>query len=624
MLLNRWSVFLVASGSIVLVPLLITVQPGEELWLVAIALPMLIIALVTFAAWLSAHNLYSTLRWLNAAYATAKQNEQMARERQAELQQALKELDEAKARTQRMNYMLNLARESAEEARRVKQNFVQTISHELRTPLNLIVGFTELMAQSPDYYGEALPPLYLRDLRIVHRNACHLQSLVNDVLDLARIETAQMSLQPELVDPATLVQDAVNTARSLVEARGLALTVTLEPELPPLFLDPTRIRQVLFNLLNNATRFTEEGGVTVRVYSNANAVTFAMADTGIGIRAEELPHIFEEFYQVDGSTRRRQGGAGLGLAICRRFVALHGGQIWAESQPGQGSTFYFSLPLEQESEPLLRPSGAHRSTWGYVEQGKERILLAVTASATAATLLTRYIYGYRTVVAPTLAQAEGLARQLAPQAIVIDTACHCVAPQELSALTQAWGLPTALIFGCPLPGEEPLRQRLAVDGYLIKPVLRQSLWDVLRQLGERIEHILIVDDNRDFVRLLRQLLKDPVRCYQVTSAHSGQEALAMLRQHRPDLILLDLVLPDLHGHQILEQLRANPAWREIPTVIVSAQDELDNLEPLPGSLFVAKTNGILPGQLVQWIQQVLDHAVAGPVERRDKLEPERG
>jgi len=343
-------------------------------------------------------------------------------------------------------------------------------------------------------------------------------------------------------------------------------------------------------------------------------------DTGIGIKAEVLPHIFDEFYQVDGSTRRQQGGAGLGLAISRRFVALHGGQIWAESEPGKGSIFYFHLSAEQEGEPLLRQArdATNRSAWGYVEQGKVRILLAVTASATAATLLTRYIYGYRTVVAPNLVQAAHLAQQLSPQAVVIDTASLDCDQRQLGTLAQSWGISTALIFGCPLPGEERLRQQLAVDGYLIKPVQRQSLWDVLRQFGEKVENILIVDDNRDFVRLIRQFLNNPVRYYQVTTAHSGQEALAMLHQHHPDLILLDLVLPDLNGYQILEELRANPAWCAIPTVIVSAQDELEQLETVQGSLFVTKADGILPGQLVQWIQQLLDHAAdAIPRNERD-------
>jgi len=606
-LLNRWSVFLLAAVSIGVIPPL-----ASEQGMLAFVLPMAIIALVTLAAWLSAHNLYSTLSWLNNAYSRAHHNEWLARERQAELQQALKELHEARYRTERMNYMLNLARDQAEEARRIKQNFVQTISHELRTPLNLVVGFTELMVQSPEYYGGQLPPAYLRDLHIIHRNASHLQTLVNDVLDLARIETAQMSLLPELTDPAALTQEAVATARSLVESRGLTLTMEIAPDLPTTALDPTRIRQVLFNLLNNAARFTEQGGVTVRVACADPVLVFSVTDTGIGIAPADLPHIFDEFYQVDGSTRRRHGGAGLGLAISQRFVRLHGGQIWVESQLDQGSSFYFTLPLNPRDEPATLATGrvSGLSPWRYLDHGKKPILLVVTASTTAAMLLTRYIQGYRIVVANNLLLAAQLASQSVPQAVVIDTACTALDQPRMIELAQQWGVSHVPMIGCALPGEEPLRQRLAVDGYLIKPVLRQSLWDMLQQFGDKVASILVVDDNRDFVRFIRQILTHSTRQFQVATAHSGQEALAILCHRQPDLILLDLILPDLNGIQIIEILRSTPDWQEIPIVIVSAQDEIDNLEVLQGGFLITKASGLLPGQLVQWIQQVVDNATA--------------
>jgi signal transduction histidine kinase len=228
--------------------------------------------LVALASYLSENNLYTALDWLWHAYGLAHKNEQEAFERRAELRRALKALDEATHRLERANYMLVLAHDEAETARRLKQEFPQTISHELRTPLNLIVGFTELMIESPEHYKEPLAPAYLRDLNIVHRNASHLQKLVNDVLDLARIEAAQVAMLPEETDPAVLVREAVNTARSLIESRHLALHTEIEPDLPHLWVDPTRIRQVIFNLLNNAARFTEQGSVTVRVCRHGEVI----------------------------------------------------------------------------------------------------------------------------------------------------------------------------------------------------------------------------------------------------------------------------------------------------------------------------------------------------------------
>jgi signal transduction histidine kinase/CheY-like chemotaxis protein len=619
-LLSQGIFFLVAFVAVFLT-LAMGTRMGMLLLSGDVILPVTIITMVALAAWLSARNLYTALEWAWHGYEQARHNEQVARERQGELRRALKALDEATHRLERANYMLALARDQAEDARRLKQQFAQTISHELRTPLNLIAGFTELMTESPEYYGAQLSPAYLRDLNIVHRNACHLQNLVNDVLDLARIEAAQMSLLPEETDPVILVREAVDTARSLVESRGLTLRTEIEPGLPRLWLDPTRTRQVLFNLLNNAARFTEEGGITVTVRRrkesrNGDEVIFAVTDTGMGIASEDISHIFEEFRQADGSIRRRHGGAGLGLAISRRFVGLHGGRIWVESQVGQGSTFYFTLPVSR-TDALAAPGGRspEAPTTVSAKGGERPVLLAVTRSASAAALLTRYVHGCRTVIVRDLEQARRAARYLMPQAVAIDQACEEFDQGGLGELARAWGLSRIPFLACPLPGEEPLRQRLAVDGYLVKPVSRQSLWDVLRRLGENVDRVLVVDDDQDFVLLLSRMLEDnPVRRYEVISAYSGQEALTLIRHRQPDLILLDLLLPEIDGFEVIERIRSTPDWQQIPIVVVSGEDEMDDQETLAGTMMVAKAEGLRPGEVVRWVQNVVDTSVTSLAE----------
>jgi len=467
-LLGRTAVFLITPGICLFILAVDVIRVGAPWYSVNTISPIAVITLVAVASWLSARNLYIALAWVWSGYEQARQNEQVARERQAELRRALKALDEATYRLERANHMLMLARDQAEEARRLKQQFAQTISHELRTPLNLIVGFTELMVQSPEYYGGQLSPIYMRDLSIVYRNARHLQTLVNDVLDLARIEAAQMSLLPEETDPVTLVQETINTARSLVEAHNLALRMEIEPDLPPIWMDPTRIRQVLFNLLNNAARFTERGSVTISARRQGEEVIFAVTDTGVGIDPEDVPRLFEEFHQLDGTTRRRHEGAGLGLAISRRFVEMHSGRIWVESQVGKGSTFYFSLPVRSlkpvDTSPELSDNATHSSP---TSLSAEHTLLAVTPSPSAAALLTRYVRGCHTVVVHDLEQARHAAQQLMPDAVVVDIACEKLDPAHLDALAQAWQMPSTPFMVCPLPGEEPLHRRLAADGYLI-------------------------------------------------------------------------------------------------------------------------------------------------------------
>jgi CheY-like chemotaxis protein len=210
------------------------------------------------------------------------------------------------------------------------------------------------------------------------------------------------------------------------------------------------------------------------------------------------------------------------------------------------------------------------------------------------------------VVVQDLKQAQELVLQLMPQAVVIDTACAELISTAVDTLADQWGLAGIPFLVCPLPGEEPLRKRLAVNGYLIKPVSRENLWDTLRRFGEGIDRILAIDDDRDFVRMLRRMLDNPVRRYRVIGAYSGREGLEMFQYKQFDLVLLDLMLPDINGVQIIERIRSSPRGRDLPIVIVSAQDEMDHLEALKGTVSISKADGLMPGEVVQLIQEVLE------------------
>jgi signal transduction histidine kinase/CheY-like chemotaxis protein len=572
-------------------------------------IPLMVIGLTTVAIFISTNNLHKALAWTLTSYQEAHKNELIARENKANLERVLKSLDTTMAKLQRTNVMLTQTRNQAEEARRLKQQFAQTISHELRTPLNLIVGFTETMIKSPEYYGDSLSPVYMRDLSVVYRNACHLQSLVNDVLDLARLEAAYMSLELEEIDLVAVIEDAVQTIRGLVEGRGLTLQTDLVADLPHVWGDAVRLKQVLLNLLNNAARFTTHGSVTVHALARDGEVVVAVSDTGIGIPPESMTEIFEAFRQLENPMQRRTDGAGLGLAICKQLIDLHGGNIWAESKVGVGSTFFFSLPGNRIETITIEGKGLEAETGALspsVDIGSQsRVAMLVTRSPSAAALVSRSLTSYRTVVVPELQQARLAAQQIMPQAIIVDTGTGEFGETRLQRFIETLNPPRTLVVTCPLPGEEPLRKRLSVDGYLIKPVSREGVWDVLRQFSENLNRVLVVDHDQDFVRLISRMLASPVRQYQVTYAYSGREALEMVKRSRPEIMLLDLNLPDISGVQVIQAIRADPALKRMRIVVITAYEDVDSSNLLEGHVCITKAPGLTAVEVMNWVQCVL-------------------
>jgi signal transduction histidine kinase/CheY-like chemotaxis protein len=572
--------------------------------------PTLLLVSVGLVCYLSASNLRTALDWTWNSYDRARRNEQLARERQAQLRRILKALDEAAYRLERANQMLEESRSEAEEARRLKQRFAQTISHEMRTPLNLITGFTELMISSPQHYGRPLPLPYLRDLAVVHRNARHLQDLINDVLDLARIDAAQMTLVPEESDVTSLVHEAVDSVRSLVESHGLALQVEIERDIPALWVDPVRIRQVLINLLSNAVRFTEHGTVAVNVRRAGNEVIFSVADTGTGIAPADIPRVFQEFEQVGSIPSHRRSGSGLGLAISKRFVELHGGRIWVESQLGQGSNFHFALPMERQGARVVTNGlciGGDSSRGSTSSKG---MILLVTRNSSAGALVGRYVRGCRGLLVAALEEVETLSRQVMPDIVLVDATSYPMPAEQVCALARTVGLHGAYVVQCPLPVEGTGQELLLADGYLVKPVSRASLSGMLRRFGSDVERVLIVDDDRDFVDYLARLLQGPVRYYEVLRAHSAEEAIGVLARERVDLVLLDLVLPGLGGSEVIRWTRATSSRKRTPIVVVSALDLSQDWRALNGAIVIATSNPVTPAEVVKWVEIALDAARA--------------
>jgi len=487
-----------------------------------------------------------------------------ARGRRGELHRVARALEEATYRIERMNNELTLARYQAEVARANKARFAATVSHELRGPLNLILGFARLMALSPERYGDPLPRTYRADVDTIYASSRHLVSLLDDVLDLSQAEVDRMPLVKEWVDLGEVLIEAETVVRPLAERKGLALRSKHPSEGPVALVDRVRMRQIMLNLLTNAVRFTEQGYVQVTLQEQVGQAIVSVRDTGRGIRREDLPRLFQEFSQLHLGQHESEG-SGLGLAISKHLIQLHGGRIWAESEEGLGTTIHFSVPLSDRP-----PSGTRhiRSRVGTMARQHD-LVLVVHPEAAIVRLLARHLQPYQVVGAPGLESLASLVRAYLPRAVVVDID---LAPKARDILaTDDLGVP---VIGCSMPGLTDQAHAEHALSYLIKPVTHDMLAAALHQVpisGDEMT-VLVVDDDPDAVRLLEIMLTEGALPRRVLKAYDGGQALRIMRETRPDLVLMDLIMPGMDGEAVLTQMRTDPALRNVPVVIISARD----------------------------------------------------
>ncbi|MGE5780956.1 MAG: response regulator [Hyphomicrobiales bacterium] len=450
-----------------------------------------------------------------------------------------------------------------------KSQFVASMSHELRTPLNAIIGLTEMMVSNTPRFGteKAVEPL-----RRVHGAGTHLLGLINQVLDLSKIEAGKLELSPETVNLAPLLEDVIGTARQLAEHNKNRLVVESPDNLGSLTVDPMRLRQILLNLLSNACKFTKAGEIKLaarKVSNGSNFVEFAVSDTGIGMTVEQQAKLFEEFTQADSSTARQYGGTGLGLAITRKLARMMGGGVTVASEPGKGSVFTVRLPGSAAS-PASRPttSDGRRSPTA-------DCILVIDDDATARELIADHLKAEGFSVATAAGGAEGLklAKELRPTAITLDVIMPDLDGWSvLAALRQDPELAEIPVIMITIVDERRRGIALGAAGYLTKPIDRERL---RREIGRfrapaRPTRVLVVED--DAVQRERMLgwLEGPQ--WTVREAENGREALKRIQENKPDVILLDLMMPEMDGFAVVAALQKQTGWQDIPVIVITARD----------------------------------------------------
>jgi signal transduction histidine kinase/CheY-like chemotaxis protein len=554
------------------------------------------------AAWLVVRTLYTALGWAWTMQQRADRLLEMARDRQGELSNALKSLDMANAILRRTQRELIAARKQADEARLMKEQFAANVSHELRTPLNLILGFSEMMHLSPEVYtGMEWPPTLRRDVYQIYRSSRHLLEMIDDVLDLARFEMVGFTLNKEFTSLTSLVREAVGIAMDLFMGQPVKLETEIASDLPVLEVDRTRIRQVLLNLLSNAAHFTDEGVVRVEAKVNESEVVVSVSDTGAGIPAEKLPHLFDEFYQVDRSLHRKPGGTGLGLAISKRFVEAHDGRIWVESEEGVGSMFTFTLPIPEKYVPVARlkvdrplePS----------ESNAHPPLLVVDPDSAVAEVVRRYITEYEVMHVKEVAKLADEVMFHHPHAVVWN-----VPPRERENPRDIPSVSVPFI-ECSLPSRAWVADDLAVTACLTKPVTTDQVLQEIERL-ERIHDVLIIDDDRGFCQLVERMLESTGHGYEVRRAYSGEDGLRAMNERRPDLVLLDLIMPGKDGFEVLEEMRQVPQLEDVPVVLLTATTLAeDALSQRGGQVVIRRPEGLGPADTLRCL-----HAIMGALE----------
>ncbi|RZI42748.1 response regulator [Herbaspirillum sp. HC18] len=472
----------------------------------------------------------------------------------------------------------NSARDEAVQASQSKSQFLANMSHELRTPLNAIIGYSEMLMD--DARDEGLDN-FIPDLQKIHGAGRHLLGLINDILDISKIEAGKMDLFLETFALPLVIEEIAATVHPLLENNGNQLVVQCSGQVGSMHADLTKVRQILFNLLSNASKFTEQGKVTLSVVRESESdgrdwIVFSVADTGIGMNEEQLGKLFQAFTQADASTTRKYGGTGLGLTISRRFSQMMGGEIGVESEEGKGSIFSVRIPAEvvsAEEGDHVAPTDADLSV--PAAGGSAGTVLVIDDDPVTRDLMRRFLggKGFRVETAANGTDGLRLAEALRPNAITLDVMMGGMDGWAvLTALKQNPDVADIPVIMLSIVDEKNMGYALGASDYLTKPIDRNRLAAVIeRYRADRSKcRVLLVEDDVPTREMMRRTLqKDGL---DVMEAENGKVALDKVAEQAPDLILLDLMMPVMDGFQFAAELRAHPDWRSIPVVVVTAKE----------------------------------------------------
>ncbi len=610
--LGTWAPFPYVTPLLVLASFVLGVWPGVASLLVGTAVVLtaplpgaervaviVLTWLTASMAWLSTRGFRMALSWSHNSQMRALQLLGELRVRRGELNRTLKGLREATEHLERLNRELAVARREAEEARSLKEQFVANVSHELRTPLNLVVGFAEMLYLDPEGYdGVRWTPDLVSDIGELYRAAQHLQSLVNDILDLSRIDAARLPMFREMAELDGVAQEALETMAPLLRQHELTYEIVCPDDLPEVFVDRTRIRQVLLNLLNNAVRFTRQGGVRVVLERGADAVLVHVHDTGVGIPADQLESLFQRFQQAEAGVRSG-GGAGLGLAISKQFVELHGGRIWAQSSEGEGSTFSFAIPLPGTT---VAASGLRATRTPEPRAGDQPPVLVVDQDPSVAEMLRRYLGDRPVVLVGDPAEIDAQIEAHHPAMLVVNRPPDAPLDGWVATPNGAAERYAVPVVRCSIPSGTWMREADSIDDCLSKPI---SLEMLRRTLGNQPPaSVLVVDDDRGFVSLMRRMLHALEYRGRVLQAYNGEDAVELVRSFHPELILLDLVLPGMDGFDVAAACRRMDG--KAPRVVaVTATSYASEFLQRRGSRFsLTRAGGISTGRVVELLGMI--------------------
>jgi PAS domain S-box-containing protein len=519
--------------------------------------------------------------------ATSKKERHAFSDDMVQLVQTLSSSLSAIIQNARLLRQIQAANTRLREVDKLKSQFLANMSHELRTPLNSIIGFSRVILKGID---GPLTSMQEQDLSTIHESGKHLLNLVNDILDQAKIEAGKMELSYTYFSTADLIKSVMSTAVGLVKDKPVRLHQEVEADLPLAWGDEFRSRQVLLNLVSNASKFTMQGSVTVSAFhiddNGTPMIQISVTDTGIGIAEDKLDSIFEAFQQVENTTARQYEGTGLGLPIAKSLIEMQGGRIWVASEPGVGSTFSFTLPMapvvkaDEEAAEAEVDNGIATQVDEAVQQAEapnpgQRIVLVIEDEMSVVNLYRRYLAksGYE-VIGGTPEEAEDLAINYQPRVVVLDVNMPKRSGWDVLAKLkdrdETFEIPVIV---CSVEADKERAFRLGAADYVPKADAERLLADTIKRVEFEREcrKILIIDDQPESVRLIRDAIATDGR-FVILEAIGGAQGVDMISSHLPDLVILDLRMPEMDGFAVLDQVRANPDTVSIPVLVITADD----------------------------------------------------